>query len=251
MAMNQNGLLSGMLDIGEQMLCCGAEISRVEDTVERIGLAYGLERVDVFTITSSIVVTAHFNAENTLTQTRRIRTRSVDLERLNQLNALSREICANKPDAETMKAQIKAILARRPFPVWLIYAASALIAASFTIFFGGTLADAFVSAVIGVFMKRLMTLSIRFRLNSVVSNVLISFAGGAAALLALRLGICDNYSKTVIGDIMLLIPGITLTDALRDMFYGDLISSIQRLCEALLFSSAIAFGFVLVRRVIG
>ena len=132
-----------------------------------------------------------------------------------------------------------------------MYAASALIAGAFTVFFGGTIADALVSAVIGVLLKRLMIISIRLRLNSVVSNILISFVGGAAALLALRLGICDNYSKTVIGDIMLLIPGITLTDSLRDMFYGDLISSIQRLSEALLFSAAIAFGFVLARGVIG
>ncbi len=249
--MNQNALLSGMLDIGEQMLCCGAEISRVEDTVERIGLAYGFKRVDVFTITSSIVVTAWTSPEDTLTQTRRIRTRAVDLERLNRLNALSREICEKKPDIGAMKAQIKAVLARRAFPAWMLYAASALIAGAFTVFFGGSLADALVSAVIGVLLKKLMMLSIRFRLNSVVSNVLLSFAGGAAALLALRLGLCDSYAKTVIGDIMLLIPGITLTDALRDMFYGDLISSIQRLCEALLFSSAIAFGFVLARRVIG
>lgn len=249
--MNQNALLSGILDIGEQMLCCGAEISRVEDTVERLGLAYGLTRVDVFTITSSIVVTAWTGPEDTLTQTRRIRTRAVDLERLNRLNALSREICEKKPDIGVMKTQIQAVLARPAFPAWLLYAASALIAGAFTVFFGGTLSDALVSAVIGVLLKKLMMLSIRFRLNSVVSNVLLSFAGGAAALLALRLGLCDSYAKTVIGDIMLLIPGITLTDALRDMFYGDLISSIQRLCEALLFSSAIAFGFVLARRVIG
>lgn len=249
--MNQNGLLSGMLDIGEEMLRCGAEISRVEDTVERIGLAYGLMRVDVFTITSSIVVTARFSAEDTLTQTRRIRTRSVDLERLNRLNALSREICQTRPDPETMKAKLQAVVARRAYPAWVLYAASALIAGAFTVFFGGSLADACVSAVIGVMLKILMTLSIRFRLNSVVSNVLLAFAGGAAALLALQLGLCDSYAKTVTGDIMLLIPGITLTDALRDMFYGDLISSIQRLFEALLFSSAIAFGFVLARRVIG
>lgn len=249
--MNQNKLLSCMLDIGEEMLRCGAEISRVEDTVERIGLAYGMERVDVFTITSSIVVTLRIDAEHTLTQTRRIRSRAVDLERLNRLNALSRDICANLPTADAMIKQLRDILARRAMPVWMMYAASALIAGAFTVFFGGTLADAFVSALIGVLLKKLMIVSIRLRLNSVVSNILISFVGGAAALLALRLGICDNYSKTVIGDIMLLIPGITLTDSLRDMFYGDLISSIQRLSEALLFSAAIAFGFVLARGVIG
>ena len=51
--------LFNALNIGEEMLISGAEVSRVEDSVRRICIAYGAEKVDVFTITSAIVVTAY------------------------------------------------------------------------------------------------------------------------------------------------------------------------------------------------
>ena len=64
--MNYERLLSCALTIGEKMLCSGAEVSRVEDSIIRICSAYGADRVDVFTITSSIVVSVSF-AQNTYT----------------------------------------------------------------------------------------------------------------------------------------------------------------------------------------
>ena len=65
--MDTEALLECALDVGEQMLICGAEISRVEDTVERICYAYGASRVDVFTITSCINATVKFEGANPAT----------------------------------------------------------------------------------------------------------------------------------------------------------------------------------------
>ena len=50
-------LIGCVMDIGEQMLLCGAEVHRVEDSIERMCHAFEAERVDVFIITSSMVVT--------------------------------------------------------------------------------------------------------------------------------------------------------------------------------------------------
>ncbi len=78
-------LLSCALDIGEQMLVSGAEVNRVEDSISRICKAYDAKRVDVFTITSSIVVTLQMNNGNTLTQTRRISKYYIDIDKLKNL----------------------------------------------------------------------------------------------------------------------------------------------------------------------
>jgi uncharacterized membrane protein YjjP (DUF1212 family) len=51
--------------------------------------------------------------------------------------------------------------------------------------------------------------------------------------------------KIIIGDIMLLIPGIALTNSIKDIFVGDTISGIMRLAESLLWAGAIACGFLL------
>ena len=84
-----------LLDIGETLLTSGAEINRVEDTMTRLGQAYGAQKVDIFVITSDIVLTILFQDGVELTQTRRIRkSSSFDFVKLEQLNALSRKICA-------------------------------------------------------------------------------------------------------------------------------------------------------------
>lgn len=65
-------VLHELLKMGEMLLGCGAEINRVEDTMTRLGRAYGAKRVDIFVITSDIVLTVLFDDGAELTQTRRI-----------------------------------------------------------------------------------------------------------------------------------------------------------------------------------
>ena len=85
------------MTIGEMLLTSGAEVGRVEDTIRRICIAYGAERVDVFSITSSIVTTMYGEDFGICTQTRRVAGMSNDLNKLDELNCLSRKICEEKP----------------------------------------------------------------------------------------------------------------------------------------------------------
>ena len=91
--MDFSHILSCALDIGEHMLVSGAEIYRVEDCIRRICFAYGATDVDVFTITSSIVATVEPPGQQRLTQTRRIEAYNTNLDRVDALNQLSREMC--------------------------------------------------------------------------------------------------------------------------------------------------------------
>lgn len=86
--------LHEILIMGELMQTCGAEVFRVEDTLARMGKAYGVERMNVFVITSSIVITMELKDGRELTQTRRVRKAGGnDFTRLECLNVLSREYC--------------------------------------------------------------------------------------------------------------------------------------------------------------
>ena len=89
-------ILHELLDIGETLLASGAEINRVEDTITRLSSAYGAEEINIFVITSDIVLTVLFRDGVELTQTRRIhRAASSDFAKLEQLNALSRACCTS------------------------------------------------------------------------------------------------------------------------------------------------------------
>ena len=65
----QGQLLDCILDMGQLLLGCGAEISRVEDTLSRIGRAYGAAETDVFVITSIISLTMEFPGLEAVTET--------------------------------------------------------------------------------------------------------------------------------------------------------------------------------------
>ena len=240
-----NQYLYHALTIGEMMLCCGAEVGRVEDSIRRICLAYGAGEVNVFTITSSIVVTICSPAIGSVTQTRRISGFQFDLHRLERLNDLSRHIAEKLPPMDQVSAALEEIR-RTPRHSFLgqvfIYA---LISASFSLFFGGSAADAAAAAVIGVLLK-CMDWAVRWlELNKFLAMLICSGFGGLMAFLFVRLGLGDNVDKINIGNIMVLIPGIALTNSLRDFFNGDTISGLLRFLEAVLLSMIIAGGFVL------
>lgn len=236
-------LLYCALEIGEQMLLCGAEVNRVEDSITRICLAYGVERVDVFTITASIVATVYGGSFGSVTQTRRIQGISTHLKKLDCLNQLSRNVCAGLPELDEIQEELERIGRMDGYPFWLQVTAYALVSGSFSLFFGGNCRDMAVAAVIGVFLKYVETLFRRFRIYNFFVVVSCSAFGGLFAFLSARLGLGMHADKISIGNIMLLIPGIPLTNAIRDMFQGDTISGLLRFCEAVLLAVCVAAGF--------
>ena len=238
-------ILRQALDIGEQLLINGAEISRVEDSIRRICVSYGASRVDVFSITSSIVVTMYGSACGSVTQTRRIQNMSYDLYRLELLNNLSRRICEQHLAPDEIKQQMDAILNARRYGFFQQLVIYALISASFSLFFGGSGQDAIFSALIGIILKFVQAGLSRMRINSFIVMLSCAVAGGFFAAFAVHLGLADSMDKINIGNVMLLIPGITLTNSIRDMFSGDTISGALRFLEAVLLSMTIAFGFTI------
>lgn len=234
------------LDIGHCMLRCGGEVSRVEDSIRRMCLAFGADRADVFTITSCIMVTVYAHGFGSVSQIRRVRGTQYDLHRLEQLNQLSRRICAEHMGPEEAKAALAEIHDGSHGSFWVQLLAYALISASFSVFFGGSLGDAVASGIVGVLLKCLDGMIRRTEANALLSALICSCVGGLLAGMTVHLGLGDSVEMISIGNVMLLIPGIALTNSLRDMFSGNTVSGILRFLEALILAMVIAFGFALV-----
>ncbi|MBQ7038875.1 MAG: threonine/serine exporter family protein [Clostridia bacterium] len=238
-------LLNCAMDIGEQLLVCGAEIHRVEDSVKRICEAFGAVRTDVFIITSSMVVTVHDSNGNTCTQTRRIISTGTDFETIHCLNALSRKICSEQMTVSQIQTELARIAAVKPHPLWAECLFYAIISGAFTLFFGGGFIEAAVALVIGGLIRFAMWVADKTVGNRIFSKFLASFAATALAFAALKLGWVPTVDNMMIGIIMTLIPGIGLTNALRDLFTGDSIAGLLRSIEAVLIALAIAAGYFL------
>ena len=241
-----NEYLYQVLDIGQYMLHSGGEISRVEDSIQRMCLALGAERADVFTITSCIHVTIYAHRFGAVTQIRRVKGTEHDLHRLEMLNALSRRICAEKLSMEEIQKSVEMIHSEKQYGLGAQLLIYALVSSSFALFFGGSLGDAMASGVVGVLLKYLDNMIRKTEANGFLSALICSCLGGLLATLAVRIGFGDSLEMISIGNIMLLIPGIALTNSLRDMFSGNPMSGLLRFLEAVILAMVIALGFALV-----
>lgn len=239
-------LLSAILDVGEIMLTAGAEVNRVENTIQHMAMAYGYTKVDVFTITASIVVTVRDQEGAIETQTRRIRSFLTDMRKVERCNALSRQVCCQMLELEDLEGEIQDIRMEKGYPRWLISLLYGLMSAVFSIFFGGSIRDAAVAFLGGLLLRAVMLAGQRLKVQNIVLTVLCSGAASLVAVSLVKLGVGQSVDKIIIGNIMLLIPGLAFTTSLRDMISGDLISGLLGLCEAVIRALAIALGFALV-----
>ena len=239
-------ILTRVMDIGEQMLIYGAEVNRVEESVIRMAHALGAKRIEIFIITTSMVATIYDEEDNSWSQTRRINSTGIDYEKIHRLNDLSRRVCEEKPTPEQMKAGLENALDCRSYPFWLECLAYSVIAAAFTLFFGGGTVEALVSLAVGALTRFVILFTDKAIRNKMLSKFMSSLIATILAYAAHKTGIIDIVDAVIIGNIMTLIPGIGLTNAFRDLFTGDSISGLLRTIEAALTALAIAAGYFIV-----
>lgn len=238
-----NEVLNLSLYIGKQMLSSNAEINRVEDTVVRICKAYLKCNIDVFSIKSLIIVTLRTDDNEVLTQTRRVYSSGTNLWKLEELNAISRYVCRNKPSREEIKSLVENIRKSEKKSSYMACIGYILSSSAFCVFFGGKSIDAIVCTLIAIMIYYIDMYLKGFVTNQFIYTILCSIVAGYSAILFVKAGVPIHIDKVIIGDIMLLIPGISLVNSVRDMFSGDIMAGLLRLSETIIISSAIALGF--------
>lgn len=240
--MDFNKLVNISTQLGKMLLENGAEIYRVEESIQRMGLAYGAKEVDVYAVPTTIIITITTPENINITKTKRIRDRSTNLDKVERLNNLCRQICQTTPELKSVSEELE-IIANRPiysFKIQLL--AYALTSSMFTLFFGGTLADAFCAMLIGPLIKIVSYQLERFRTNPFFITILCSLMTGFLATLAYDLQLGEHVDKMIIGLVMNLVPGVAITNSVRDVIAGDFIAGQTKMTEALLTATSIALG---------
>ncbi len=235
-------LLRMALDIGEALLRNGAEVYRVEDSIERFLKAYGAERVDVFTIPSLILATMKMKDQEPISQNRRILHTQTDFEKMSQLNDLCRCACAKKMPLEKVRERYEQILKIQTYPWFIIMLSYAAASFSFSIFFGGDFMDGAAAGLSGAILYFVVRFMKKLQSNTVFIHLMGAGVAAGCALLFSRWGLGSHLDKIVIGNIMMLIPGIELTNGMRDLFSGDIMAGVMHLVEAIFIGALIAFG---------
>lgn len=233
-----------MLDIGEAMLDSGADVHTVEEILSRMGQAYGAVNMNVLVITSVIVVTMTLPDGSEYTLTRRVLSEgTTNFYQLEALTRLCNRCCVEPLPPKDLGTELKRIK-RVPVSDVALFGGGILSAGGFAVFFGGSILDGAVSAFFAVLICLALKYLRSFTPNTMIFNFGVSFVVGLLIVLSAHLIPTLNTDMVMIGDIMLLIPGVAMTNATRDMLSGDTISGVMRFVESLLWATSLAFGFM-------
>lgn len=227
---------------GELMLTSGAETHRAESTMSHILKKGTNANVTTLALTTSIMITIEDEHSTPLTIVRRIFGGSIKLSRIVQVNEISRNFCNDKITLEEAYQKLQQIPPREYNPA--IYNLATIgIAVGFVMFFGGSFLDILASICTSAVLAALITLCKHFHVGGFVLNC-SSSAALAFACMVLKNTFLPTIDTdiVIIGTIMTLVPGVAITNAIRDTLQGDYISGCARILEAFLTASAIAIG---------
>ncbi len=241
--MDYNALLSLVTEIGFRLQQSGAEIYRVEESVQRVLQAYGVTNGEVFAIPNCLIVSVTETDGNAHTRVRRMPEHGTDIFRLEAVNDLCRRLCREVPPLTEASGALEKVCAESVrYPLPYVIAAYVAGSAAFCLFFGGTARDALCSGICGGAMGLCLSAMEKLHTNQFFKTIAGGFLTALVALALCTAGAGESLSLIIIGAIMALTPGVAFTNAMRDMIAGDVVSGITKTVETLLIAMAIAVG---------
>lgn len=228
-------------EAGHIMLENGAEIFRVEETMERITRHYGIDSGHFFVLSNGILTsggTRYSNVEF-------IPFKGAQLEKVVAVNRLSREIEKGSCSIEDAGSRLRAIRDMKPKPFLEQIIGSAIGSGGFCAIFGGSFMDCAASFVTGLLLYVFVLLVNRQGMSKIVTNILGSILATTLSVLFMRIGFGEHPGNMIIGSLIPLIPGVPFTNGIRDLANEDYIAGSTRMIDAITVFFCIAAGVAL------
>lgn len=239
------------LTAGRLMIEGGSEMYRVEDTMLRIARNAGINDPRVFATPTCVFMSLD---GGDLSQMKQIRDRNINLELVDRVNDLSRQFAVKKITLNQLRQKILGVASGAPtFPLWLQVVGAAALSATLMVLFMDDYdwIDFPAAAVVGAIGYLAYVYFKRFTKIRFLSELIAAMVMGLIAILIEMLFPQMIVDNILIGALMTLVPGLALTNALRDLFMGDLLSGIVRLFEATLTALALGGGVAIIIKFLG
>lgn len=240
--MDYNTLLDMTAELGFRLAMCGAETFRIEESICRIMDAYGIS-AEAFAIPNCLHVSIETADGKPMTRMRRIGYHGNDLDGVEKFNELSRKICQEHPDPQIAMDWIRQTDASRKHYSFAVHLLGNFLGAmGFAILFGSGMLDSLCAGICGLIggaANRFMEVQ---KANQFFRTIVSAFLMAVTAYLMSIGGLVGNTDAVIIGALMILVPGLIFTNAMRDIIYGDTNSGINRIVQVLLIAAAIALG---------
>lgn len=235
-------LLELAADMGYRLAINGAETFRIEESIRRILAAYEIDS-EVFAIPNCLTVSIETPDGKPMTRMRRIGFHGNDLDSVEKYSNLSRRICSEKPEpSEARKWMQQTDASVRTYTLPILLLGNFMGAFGFSVVFGGSFVDAFCGGISGMLIGIINYFLGKSKVNPFFNTIASAFIMTFASYALSAFGIADNVDTVIIGALMILVPGLIFTNAMRDIIYGDTNSGMNRIVQVLLIAAAIALG---------
>lgn len=217
----------------------GGETYRTEETIRRTCEYYGIKANSFATLNTIITSIDSFDGKR-YSKVDRIDSRTLNLDKVDRLNNIARNL--NKYKISEVKEKIMEIEAEDKMNFRKKVLGNVLVGSAFAILFKGGIRDSVV-ALISTFI---LACTDEFIKDLKLNNFFVNFIGGVIAaiisLMFFKFNFIDDISISIISALMLLVPGISFTNSIRDIIAGDFVSGISRGVEAVTTGIALASG---------
>lgn len=236
----RNEVISVCLTAGKILLQSGAETHRVEDTMLRIAQSYGFTHAQSHVTPTGIIFSI---SKTKATNFLRIEESSTNLNKVAKVNYISRQISKEELKIEEATKALNEIENHDfAYSFWTLSLAAAIVSGSFSIMFQGSWPDFFPAMVAGGLGFAVMNLLHRWIEIQFFAEFSASLLIGSVAALFLFFGIGVAMDSIIIGAVMPIVPGLLITNAVRDLMAGHLVSGLSKGAQAMLTAFAIGAG---------
>jgi len=228
---------------GTIMLQAGAETYRVEDTMQRILDTSGAETTEVLVLSTALMLAIDDPSISAISKMQRISIRGTNLGNICEVNGLSRKYCAGEVSLDEVYEELKQLESKKRYSEKLSYVCTLVTVVMFTLLLGGNMTDALLSGGSAVVMVMFQMFFSKRGLNQFMYHMTaLACATFFVSVLQAALRIDTNLELIVAGTAMPLLPGVAITNAIRDTLQGDYISGAARVMEAFVRAISCAVG---------
>ena len=248
-------ILETALLAGQIMTESNAESYRVEDTMNRILTTSNAAYAVAISLSTGLYMTLDdpsFEGSG-FTGIKRITRRSNNLNKITQVNHISRELTSGNISIDEAHERLQVIRFQKPQYSKLQVSIGVVgLAAAFSFLFGGGINELILSSINGLILALLYRLVDKYYISEGFSNIIQALVVTVAAYL-MQAYILSNtdINIVIISTLMPMVPGTAITNSLRDIFHEDYIAGVSRATEAFLNALMIALGAALGLALIG
>jgi uncharacterized membrane protein YjjP (DUF1212 family) len=241
--MNYKLLVDTAMLAGEIMLIGGAETYRVEDTMCRILKISGLEKTETFVTPTGIFLTLGDSNIDSITVIKRVDNRITNISNIYETNNVSRNFCAGRITLEEAYEALKNIKNKKQYGKVVNYVCTMIAALSFTILLGGDWLNSVIAGLNGGLIVIIFIITKKVKINTFIKNLVSSILIAFNSMFFLHyFGSAIHLDTLIGGSVMPLLPGVAITNAIRDTLQGDYMSGGARAIEAFVSATSTAAG---------